>query len=123
MRIAIIGAGNVGGGLGTALAATGRERARRLTKPLLMPALAVGKDRPTQRALALSGAGDVALLGESDLAFTAGLSSFLGAQLAWVAALRQRGRGGRRESRELDWVHMARPRGAPCCNTIRVFDL
>jgi uncharacterized membrane protein YhhN len=79
----------------TALAATGRERARRLTKPLLMPALAVGRDRPTQTALALSGAGDVALLLEGRGAFTAGLGSFLGAHLAWIRALRGRPGGGR----------------------------
>ena len=36
----------------TLLAATGRDRQRWLTKPLLMPALMVGRDRPTQRALA-----------------------------------------------------------------------
>ncbi|MGZ6793855.1 MAG: lysoplasmalogenase [Mycobacteriales bacterium] len=76
------------------LAATGRERPRRLTKPLLMPALMVGKDRPTQVALGLSGAGDVALLGRSEAAFTAGLGSFLAAHAAWVVTLRGRGGGG-----------------------------
>jgi hypothetical protein len=40
---------------------TGRDRQRRLTKPLLMPTLMVGRDRSTHRALALGGAGDVAL--------------------------------------------------------------
>lgn len=79
----------------TALAVAGRDRYRRSTKPLLMPALAVGRDRPTQLALGLSGAGDVALLGHSDRAFTAGLGSFLGAHLAWIRALRQRPGGGR----------------------------
>lgn len=78
----------------TALAASGRERQRRLTKPFLMPALLQGKDRPTQRALALGGAGDVALLGHSDIAFTAGLGSFLLSHLAWIAALRGREGGG-----------------------------
>jgi hypothetical protein len=39
----------------TFLAATGRHRQRWLTKPLLMPALMVGRDRPAQRALALGG--------------------------------------------------------------------
>ena len=78
----------------TALAASGRERQRRLTKPLLMPALLQGKDRPTQRALALGGAGDVALLGHSDVAFTAGLGSFLLSHVAWVSALRGRDGGG-----------------------------
>jgi hypothetical protein len=33
------------------LAATGRDQPRWLTKPLLMPVLMVGRDRPTQRAL------------------------------------------------------------------------
>ncbi len=76
------------------LAATGRERERRLTKPLLMPTLMMGKDRPTQRALALGGLGDIALLGSSDLAFTAGLGSFLLSHGAWIAALRGRGGSG-----------------------------
>jgi uncharacterized membrane protein YhhN len=76
------------------LATTGRARARRLTKPLLMPTLALGKDRPTQSALALGGLGDVALLGSGDTAFTAGLGSFLGGHVAWMRALRGRGEGG-----------------------------
>ena len=37
----------------TLLAAAGRDRARWLTKPLLMPVLMAGRDRPAQRALAL----------------------------------------------------------------------
>lgn len=77
-----------------ALAAAGRDRARRVTKPLLMPVLAVGTDRPTRRALALGGAGDVALLGHGGTAFRAGLASFLGSHLAWLAALRARPGGG-----------------------------
>jgi uncharacterized membrane protein YhhN len=72
------------------LAATGRDRQRRFTKPLLMPTLMIGCDRPTQRALALSGAGDVALLGDSDTAFKVGLGSFLAGHVAWVIALRAR---------------------------------
>ena len=79
----------------TALAALGHDRLRRLTKPLLMPALLVGRDRPTQRALVLSGAGDVALLGSSDVAFLAGLGSFLASHVAWIVALRQREAGRR----------------------------
>lgn len=79
--------------LDTVLAATGREGARRVSKPLLMPSLLRGRSRPTQRALALGGLGDIALLGESDLAFTAGLGSFLLGHLAWVAALRGRSTG------------------------------
>jgi uncharacterized membrane protein YhhN len=83
----------------TLLAAAGRTRLRWLTKPLLMPALMAGRDRPTQRALALGGAGDVALLGTSDAAFTAGLASFLAGHLAWIAALRQRPGAGRLRAR------------------------
>lgn len=72
------------------LAVTGHGRGRWLTKPLLMPVLMAGRDRPAQRALALGGAGDVALLGSSDAAFTAGLVSFLAGHLAWIIALRER---------------------------------
>jgi uncharacterized membrane protein YhhN len=74
----------------TALAATGRTSARKATKPLLMPVLQVGKDRDTKAALSLGTAGDVALLGDSDAAFTAGLGSFLAGHVAWVRALRRR---------------------------------
>src|SRR6185437_10137300 len=45
----------------TLLAATGCDRPRWLTKPLLMPVLMAGRDRPAQRALALGGAGVIAL--------------------------------------------------------------
>jgi len=79
----------------TVLAATGRDRQRWLTKPLLMPVLMVGRDRPAQRALAFGGAGDVALLGSTETAFTAGLVSFLAGHVAWIIALRQRPGGGR----------------------------
>lgn len=75
------------------LAATGRDGARRLTKPLLMPTLLAGKDRPTQRALALGGVGDVALLGRGPAAFSAGLGAFLAGHVAWMAALRPRSAG------------------------------
>ena len=81
------------------LAATRRDQQRWLTKPLLMPVLMVGRDRPTQRALALGGLGDVALLDGSEAAFTAGLVSFLVGHVAWVIALRQRPDGGRLRSR------------------------
>ena len=77
----------------TVLAATDRSTARRVTKPLLMPTLLAGRSRPTQRALALGGVGDVALLGRSEAAFTVGLGSFLAGHLAWVAALRGRSTG------------------------------
>ena len=78
----------------TLLAATGHNRPRWLTKPLLMPVLMAGRDRPVQRALALGGAGDVALLGGGGTAFTAGLVSFLAGHVAWIIALRQRPGGG-----------------------------
>jgi uncharacterized membrane protein YhhN len=74
----------------TALAAAGGERARWVTKPLLMPALLRRRDRRTQMALALCGAGDVALLGSSPAAFTTGLGCFLAGHLAWIPALRAR---------------------------------
>ena len=64
-----------------------------MTKPLLMPALMQGKPRPTQRALALGGLGDVALLGKGNAAFTAGLGSFLAGHIAWVAVLRPKSAG------------------------------
>jgi len=83
----------------TLLAATRRDRLRWLTKPLLMPALMVGRDRPTQRALAFGAVGDVALLGGSDAAFSAGLASFLAGHVAWIIALRQRPGGGRLRAR------------------------
>jgi len=78
----------------TFLAATGRDKARRATKPLLMPTLQVGKDKSTKTALGLGTAGDVALLGHSDAAFTAGLGSFLAGHIAWMTAIRQRGSTG-----------------------------
>jgi uncharacterized membrane protein YhhN len=83
----------------TLLAAAGRDRQRWLTKPLLMPVLMAGRDRPTQRALALGGVGDMALLGSGEAAFTAGLVSFLAGHVAWIIALRQRPRGGRLRAR------------------------
>jgi uncharacterized membrane protein YhhN len=83
----------------TLLAATGHDRHRWLTKPVLMPVLMVGRDRRTQRALALGGVGDVALLGSSEFAFTAGLVSFLAGHIAWIIALRQRPGGGRLRAR------------------------
>ena len=74
----------------TTLAATGRARDRRLTKPLLMPVLALQRDAPTRRALALGGLGDVALLGHGRAAFSAGLGAFLAGHGAWMLALRGR---------------------------------
>src|SRR5262249_6273479 len=72
---------------------------RRLPKPFLRPVLMVGRARPAQRALALGGAGDVALLGRGGIAFTAGLVSFLAGHAAWIRALRQRPGGGLLRSR------------------------
>ena len=83
----------------TVLAGMGRGRPRWLTKPLLMPALMAGSDRGSWPALALGGAGDVALLGSSDAAVTAGLACFLAGHAAWIHALRQRPGGGRLRSR------------------------
>ena len=77
----------------------GHDRRRWLTKPLLMPVLMMGRDRPAQRALALGGAGDVALLGSGETAFTAGLACFLAGHVAWIIALRQRPGGGRLRDR------------------------
>ena len=74
----------------TVLAAAGLEVPRRLTKPLLMPVLAMGRDRPTQRALAMSWLGDVALLGRGSAAFSVGLGSFLAGHVGWLAAFGQR---------------------------------
>ena len=74
----------------TVLATLGRHRERWLTKPLLMPALLRGRDRRTQTALALGGAGDVALQADQ---FTLGLGSFLAGHVAWMAALRPHSRG------------------------------
>ncbi len=81
------------------LAGAGRDRQRWLTKPLLMPVLMAGSDRRSRPALALGGAGDVALLGSGDAAFTAGLACFLAGHIAWIRALRQRPGGGRLRAR------------------------
>jgi len=90
------------------LAATGHDQQRWATKPLLMPVLMAGRDRPAQRALALGGAGDVALLGSSQTAFTAGLACFLAGHVAWIMALRQRpGRGRLRARPVLAAPHVA----------------
>jgi uncharacterized membrane protein YhhN len=92
----------------TLLAATGRDRQRWLTKPLLMPVLMAGGDRPARRALALGGLGDVALLGSGETAFMAGLGCFLAGHVAWITALRQRpGRGRLRARPVLAAPHLA----------------
>jgi len=94
MRIGSMTAYAVVAAADTALSALGQDRARAVTKPLLMPLLARGRRASTKRALALSWAGDVALLGSGQLAFTAGLSSFLAGHVAWVADLTGRPGGG-----------------------------
>ena len=85
------------------LAATGERRARRITKPLLMPLLmahVAGADadddtRPLVLAgLGMSGVGDVALLAKGEGAFAAGLGSFLAAHCCYLAAFAKRRRGG-----------------------------
>jgi uncharacterized membrane protein YhhN len=89
------------------LAATGSRRARRVTKPLLMPLLAAhvagadGTDDTRSWVLAglgLSGVGDIALLGEGEGPFAAGLGSFLAAHCCYLAAFRKRRRGGVRRA-------------------------
>ena len=95
--------------LDTALAGSSsarRRRARVLTKPLLMPALAasfapaaeadVDRADPTRRAVllaqGLSCAGDIALLGGGERRFLAGVGSFFGAHVAYLAAFGRHGR-------------------------------
>jgi uncharacterized membrane protein YhhN len=89
------------------LAETSHEGARRLTKPLLMPVLMVGRDRPTQRALAFGTAGDISLLGSSTAAFKIGLGSFLAGHVAWVVALRGRSSGRLRKQPRLALPYLA----------------
>ena len=88
------------------------RRLRRLTKPLLMPALAAAfasSTRDSRKAVeaparkstiaaqAFSWGGDVALLGGSERSFLAGVGSFLAAHVGYVAGFRSlRDRDGRR---------------------------
>jgi uncharacterized membrane protein YhhN len=88
------------------LAATGKRRAaRRLTKPALMPLLMAhvaaseGGDGTKPLVLAglgLSCAGDVALLGEGEGPFAAGLASFLAAHVCYLGAFAKRRKGNAR---------------------------
>jgi uncharacterized membrane protein YhhN len=89
------------------LAETGHDRSRRLTKPLLMPVLMVGRDRPTQRALAFGTVGDISLLSSSSTAFKVGLGSFLAGHVAWVIALRGRSSGRLRKQPWLALPYLA----------------
>ncbi|WP_018351004.1 lysoplasmalogenase family protein [Longispora albida] len=74
-----------------------KPKARRLVKPALMPALAgsVASSSPVgrkvSRALALSGAGDAALLGKSRWAFLSGAASFAGAHVTYLSAMKDLG--------------------------------
>lgn len=96
-------------GVDIALSAAGRREARRLTKPVLMPLLAAqvmasqseGEGGLVAAGLGLSWLGDVALLGEGEAAFTAGLSSFLAAHLCYLAAFRKRNGDG---VRRMPWL-------------------
>src|SRR3954452_4591814 len=82
------------------LAAGGKRRtARRLTKPALMPLLmahvATSQDSDGTKPLVLARlglacAGDVALLGEGEGPFAAGLASFLAAHVCSLAAFAKR---------------------------------
>ena len=68
------------------------RRARSVTKPLLMPALAASS-RSAGRlrgAQALSWGGDLALLGEGRRPFLAGVGCFFAAHVSYVAAFRAR---------------------------------
>jgi len=78
----------------------GRQRARLVTKPALMPLLAAtlgtgspgatGRDRGVVAAQAFSWGGDVALLKEGRGPLLAGLGSFLAAHLSYISAFRRR---------------------------------
>ena len=91
------------------LAGRGAKRARRVTKPLLMPLLMVHVVGAADEAadvkglvlggLGLSWLGDVALLGEGEGPFAAGLLSFLAAHCCYLAAFARRRRGGVRKAR------------------------
>lgn len=74
---------------------TAARRARRVTKPLLMPVLAAstelavgerrtGLTRGVQAAQLFSWGGDVALLGRGESSFLAGVGSFFAAHVAYI---------------------------------------
>lgn len=90
------------------LAGRGNRRARRVTKPALMPLLAAdvvrandaGGTKPLVLAgLGLSWLGDVALLGKGERALPSGLAAFLAAHGCYLAAFARRRRGGARKAR------------------------
>lgn len=92
----------------TALAGRKIRCVRWLTKPALMPALAVvalagdktadggAADGMILAGLGLSWLGDVALLGEGDGPFSVGLGSFLAAHFCYLVALLRRRKGALR---------------------------
>ncbi|MEV6238188.1 lysoplasmalogenase [Lentzea sp. NPDC051838] len=79
----------------------GTKNVRKVTKSALMPVLAAAtppRDPGMAIGLAGSWAGDVALLGDSDRAFRAGLFSFLVAHVGYTAALSRRSQPGTRKA-------------------------
>lgn len=94
----------------------GAQRARRVVKPLLMPALGVAfrsgtrgtgdpLHRGTAAAQALSWAGDVALLSHREPAFLAGVGAFAGAHVAYATGFSAA--RDRRPGRDLAGVRIA----------------
>lgn len=76
--------------LDAALAGAGASRARWVTKPLVVPAIAAATPgRPPAPALAASWAGDVALLSRSDAGLLGGIGAFAIAHAAYLAAIRR----------------------------------
>ena len=70
------------------------RRARWLTKPALVPAVAAAvPGRPPALALGASWAGDVALLSRSDAGLLGGIAGFAVAHAAYLARIRPRGLG------------------------------
>ena len=89
------------------LAGRGYRRARRVTKPALMPLLAAdlarsddsdGTKKLVLAGLGLSWLGDVALLGKGERALPSGLGAFLAAHGCYLAAFTKRRRGGVRNA-------------------------
>ena len=82
----------------SALAAAGAQRARRVTKPAVVPAIALavrsGGGQPSRTldvALAGSWLGDVALLSRSDAGLLGGVGGFAVAHLAYLKEIRRAG--------------------------------
>jgi uncharacterized membrane protein YhhN len=76
------------------LAGSGARRARWLTKPALVPAIAAATPgRPPALALGASWAGDVALLSRSEAGLLGGIAGFAVAHAAYLARIRPQGLG------------------------------